>query len=251
MDTALGKGLGLLEALARAEGPVRLSHLADQVNLQKSSVHRVVRMLVDAGYVTQDPDTGFYSASLKVFELGAAVVSSLPIKIAAAPILQQLHRDTGETVSLSVLSGDDVVYLDKLVSPRPIGFTTRVGSRVPAPLTVAGRAMLAHLDDPRAVVERVASRRSPGIDVDAAIADIERSRHDGYLTGRGRTERGIIGIATAIAYSPRSGRGEAEWGLAGLTVSAPVQRLDESRQDEIVQALLVAATALSQTAGGG
>ena len=75
------------------------------------------------------------------------------------------------------------------------------------------------------------------------MADIERSRRDGYLTGRGRTERGIIGIAAAVPGRP----GAAP--AAGLTVSAPVQRLDNDRQAQIVQALLVATTALGQAVG--
>ncbi len=248
MDTALGKGLALLEALARADGSVRLSHLADQVGLQKSSVHRVLRMLIESGYVTQDPDTGYYAASLKVFELGAAVVASLPIKVAATNILQQLHLETGETVSLSVLDGDHVVYLDKLVSPRPIGFTTRVGSRVPAAVTAAGRAMLAHVEDPRSAIERLsAAREAAGIeplDADAALADIEHARTHGYLIGRGRRERGIVGIAAAVP-------GPADGLLAGLTVSAPAQRLDDQRQESIVQALLVAVAQLGQALGRG
>src|SRR3954464_1620252 len=106
METALGKGLRVLEMLSTAGGPARLSHLAAELDLQKSSVHRVLRMLVEAGYVTQDPDTDLYRATLKVWELGSAVVNALPIKQAATTVLHELHRRTGETVSLSILDGD-------------------------------------------------------------------------------------------------------------------------------------------------
>jgi DNA-binding IclR family transcriptional regulator len=245
MDTALGKGLAVLEALASAAGPVRLSRLATDLDLQKSSVHRILQTLVDAGWVVQDRDTGLYSASLKVWELGAEVVDALPIKRAAATILQDLHRTTAETVSLTVLDGDDVVYLDKIVAPRPMGFTTHVGSRIPAPLTVAGRAMLAFEPDPRAAIERVIARvGDERLDVDAAMADIERARDDGYLIGRGRRERGIVGIASAVPG--RDGRA-----AAGLTVSAPVQRIADEQRGGIVEALLVAASQLGEALGRG
>ena len=245
VDTALGKGLRALEVLASAGGPVRLSQLADQLGMQKSSVHRMLRTLVDTGFASQDPVTGLYAATLKVWELGAAVVGALPIKQAATTILQELHRATSETVSLTVLDGDDVLYLDKIVAARPMGFTTRIGSRVPAPLTVSGRAMLAYEDDARAIIERVAARRgAETLDVDQVLADIERSRHDGYIAGHGRAERGIVGIAAAVP-------GPDGRAAAGLTVSAPVRRLDDERQAQIVEALLVAAAGLGEAIGRG
>jgi DNA-binding IclR family transcriptional regulator len=243
VDTALGKGLRVLELLARSSGPLRLSQIAGDLGLQKSSTHRVLHQLIESGYVAQDEERGFYSSTLKVWELGSALVSSLPIKQAATSVLQGLHRATSETVSLTIRDGDDVLYLDKILAPRPIGFTTRVGSRIPAPLTASGRAMLAFEPDAAEVVARVAARLEPGtLDVDRALDDIRRARDEGYLVGRGRVERGVVGIATAV---PGPGAGAA----AGLTVSAPVQRLDDRRQAAIIEALLVAAAGLGEAIG--
>lgn len=242
IDTALGKGLRVLEALARADGPVRISHLAADLQMQKSSLHRVLQTLAELGFVSQDPDTTQYAATLKLWELGSTVAGAVPVKLAAATILPELHHTTGETVSLSVRDGDDVLYLEKITSPRPMGFTTRVGSRVPAPMTAAGRVMLAYAPDDEAVavIERVAARVGDGVlDVDRARADLRKARRDGYLVGRGRTDRGIVGIATAV----RRSTGEP---VAGVTVSTPAQRLDRDRQDAIVEALLVAAARIGE-----
>src|SRR5690606_35867403 len=188
-ESALGKGLRVLEQLARAGGAVRLSNLAADLGLQKSAVHRILQTLVEAGWATQEPDTGLYRASLKTWELGTVIVGSLPVKQAATPVLHELHRTTGETVSLTVLDGDDVLYLEKLLAPRPIGFTTRVGSRVPAPLTVGGRALLAYEPDFEAVVDRLLAERGEDLfDRKRALADIRKARKDGYVVGRGRSE---------------------------------------------------------------
>ena len=247
MDSALGKGLRVLEALVLADGPSRISHLATKLEMQKSSLHRVLQTLIEFGFVAQDAETSLYAPTLKVWELGSAVVSRLPVKQAAAPILQELHELTGETVSLSVRDGDDVLYLDKILSPRPLGFTTRVGSRVPAPMTAAGRAMLAHEPDAeaRALVERVAGRVEGGrVDVEQVLAELGKARRQGYVVGRGRVDRGIVGVATAVL----GGRGAA---LAGLTVSTPSQRFDRARQKEIVEALRGAASRLGEAIGSG
>lgn len=242
-ESALGKGLRVLEALARAGGPVRLSALASQLDLQKSAVHRILQMLTDAGFAAQDVDTGLYRATLKVWELGTGVAAALPVKQAAITVLQELHRRTAETVSLTVLDGDDVVYLDKLLAPRPMGFTTRVGTRVPAPLTVGGRALLAYEPDAEAVIDRVlAARGGEAFDRDKALADIAGARADGYVVGHGRSERGIVGIATAVP-------GDDGRAVAGLTVSAPRQRMDADRQRDVVEALLEAAARLGEAVG--
>ena len=242
-ESALGKGLRLLEQLAGAGGAVRLSNLAADLGLQKSAVHRILQTLVEAGWATQEPDTGLYRASLKTWELGTVIVGSLPVKQAATPVLHELHRTTGETVSLTVLDGDDVLYLEKLLAPRPIGFTTRVGSRVPAPLTVGGRALLAYEPDFEAVVDRLLAERGEDLfDRKRALADIRKARKDGYVVGRGRSERGIVGIATAVP-------GDDGRAVAGLTVSAPVSRTDAARQADIVEALLDAAARLGEAVG--
>ena len=243
MDTALGKGLRVLETMARVGQPVRLSDLAAELGLQKSSAHRVLQALVAAGFAAREEGGDRYVSTLKVWELGMAVVHATPVKQAAMPVLQELHRRTGETVSLTVLDGDDVLYLEKILAERPIGFTTRVGSRVPAPLTVAGRAMLAYEDDAEGVVTRVAARRGgERIDVARVLAEIRRARDTGYVIGRGRPERGITGIGAAVPGA----RGRA---AAGLTVSAPTARTDPSRQRDLVESILLATSALGEAIG--
>jgi DNA-binding IclR family transcriptional regulator len=245
VDTALGKGLRVLELLSRADGPLRLSSISTELELQKSSTHRVLRMLCDEGYVAQDADSGLYATTLKVWELGSAVVARIPIKQAATTVLQDLHRTTSETVSLTIRDGDDVLYLDKIAAPRPIGYTTRVGSRVPAPLTVSGQAMLAYEPDARAVVERVAARiGGDGLDVERVLGAVRRAKERGYAIGRGRVARGIVGVAAAVP-------GPSDGAAAGLTVSAPSQRLDAEGRQALIDALLVATARLGEAIGAG
>ncbi len=243
LDTALGKGLRVLEALSQAQSPVRLSTLAADLALQKSAVHRVLQTLLEAGFVHQDQESGLYGATLKLWQLGVGVMNALPVKQAATNVLQALHRQTGETVSLSILDGDHVLYLEKIIAPRPMGFTTKVGSRVPAPYTVAGRAMLAYEDDPRPILKRYLGGRKAEADaMDKALADIRQARDEGYLVGEGRVERGIVGMAAAVPGA--DGRG-----YAGLTVSAPRHRLTAARQRDFIDALLTATAQLSEALG--
>jgi DNA-binding IclR family transcriptional regulator len=241
VDSAVAKSFRLLEAIARAKGPSRLSDLAGALDMQKSTVHRVLAELIALGYVEQDA-TGLYRPTLRSWEIGTAVVADLPIKQVAATALQQLHRRTGETVSLTVRSGDDVLYLDKIISPRPIRFTTRVGSRLPLPLTASGLALLAQAGDGPDVVRRFGAR--PGVagvfDVERALRELSRAGRRGYATSSARP--GVISIAAAVSDRDDSA-------VAALSVSAPTDRLPGDKRDEIVESVLSTATNLAESLG--
>lgn len=229
-DGAVPKALKVLEFLARAGKPLRLSAIAVALDLQKSTVHRILSALATSGWVEQQPDTACYVVTLKLWELGTGVLHEHPIKRAAAGFLQELHRATGETVSLTVLSGDDVLYLDKLLSPRSVKFSTRVGSRVPAALTAGGQAMLAFLPDAQARVKRTAARlkRARRFDIEAVLDELQAVRARGYSVSR--AVEGVIGIGAPLM----NGDGAP---VAALSVSAPKDRLSASKQKLMIERL--------------
>jgi DNA-binding IclR family transcriptional regulator len=242
VQSATAKSFHLLEAIARGKGPSRLSAVAADLGLSKSTVHRLLAELIDLGYVEQVPATGLYRPTLRTWELGTAVVADLPIKQVASTALQSLHQRTGETVSLTVRSGDDIVYLDKIISPRPIRFTTRVGSRVCAPLTASGKAMLALAHDGPEVVERVAARADivPPLDVERVLKELVEARRRGYALSRSRP--GVVAVAAAVVDRD-------DEPAAALSVSAPTERTGRAQRADIVEAVLMTATTLAESLG--
>lgn len=242
MGGAVAKSFLVLEAVSTAPGPVRLSTLADDLALQKSTVHRVLAELVDLGYVGQDKTTGLYRPTLRTWELGTAVIADLPIKQAAASTLQDLHRQTGETVSLVVRADDDALYLDKIISPRPARFSTRVGNRVPLPLTVGGLALLAAGDDGDDVVRRVAERtdlQSP-LDVDATIRSLATIRRRGHAVSSARHR--VTGVAAAVLD-------RNQMPVAALVVSAPTDRMSSEQRSAAIDMVVAAAMRLGESVG--
>ena len=83
MDSAIAKAFGLLEALSRAKGPSRLSGLAAELGMQKSTVHRELAELIDLGYAAQDPATGLYRPTLRTWEIATEsiddCIESIPV----------------------------------------------------------------------------------------------------------------------------------------------------------------------------
>lgn len=233
MDRAVGRSFQLLEALVRARGGARLSDLAAETGLQKSTAHRILGTLCALGYAEQDGTR--YRPSLKVWELGAEVVAELPIRRAATGFLQSLHRATGETVNLTMMSGDDVIYLEKITAPRPVRFLARVGSRIPAVLTASGKAMLATRPDAAEIVARAAARRP--LDIPAVMAELAEARRRGYALSGYSPGVTSIGAAVVIGGAPSQ---------SGLSVSAPSDRLAGPRRDAVIEALLEACSRMAE-----
>lgn len=230
MDQAVGRAVGVLETLVRAGAPMRLTRIAEAAGLQKSTAHRLLKTWIELGYVDQEPESGRYRATLRLWELGSAVLVEHPLKRAAAGFLHALQRETGETVSLLIADGDDVLYLDKLFSPRSMGFSTRPGSRVSASLTAGGKAILA--TDPDAA-ERLRGS-------EALLAELAGIRERGY--SRSVAQAGAVSFGCALPS-----RGGPAW--AAISVSMPRERLDDPAEARIVQALLSTCAKLAESLG--
>ena len=148
MNNTLVKGIGLLEVLARADRAMGVTELATSLGIGKSNAHRLLQALVELGYVRREGTEGTYAATIRLWELGSAVLGKLDLNRAAQPWMEWLLDRTRETVHLSVLDGDEVVYVHKLDSPEPIRAYTSIGGRAPAHCVATGKAMLAWAGEP-------------------------------------------------------------------------------------------------------
>ena len=242
VEGAVARALSVLEFLALAGEPVRLSTIALGLSMQKSTVHRILASLASCGYVEQVRETSCYTATLKLWELGASILHQHPVKRASAGFLQELHRSTGETVSLTILSGDDVLYLEKMLSPRAIRFNTHVGSRVPAALTAGGKAMLAHLPDARARLKRTASRiKGPArFNIDVVMRELEEVRSRGYAISS--YSPGVTSVGAPLLS--RSGNPEA-----AISVSAPTDRVSTQKRKAIIEGVLNTCANIAERVG--
>jgi DNA-binding IclR family transcriptional regulator len=172
---ATEKTLSVLDALDGARS--RLADIAERAELPKSTVHRILRRLVERGYARAQGD-GVYVLGPRVLTMAGAMLGRLDVTALAGPVLRALHADVGHTVHFAMLSDDEAVYLEKLVDPGlPYQFASRVGGRIPLHCTAIGKALLAEMETPpemdgelRAELERVRERRF-------AIDDEENERN--------------------------------------------------------------------------
>lgn len=135
----LTKAFDLLRAFNSRERVMTLSELARASGLPKSTVHRLIPRLIDLGAI--EPHRAGYRIGLGLLELGSTTPAG-SMRDRAMPNLVALHRATGLTVHLGVLRQFDVVFLENL-SRLGTPSLARVGSRLPANCTAAGKALLA------------------------------------------------------------------------------------------------------------
>jgi IclR family KDG regulon transcriptional repressor len=140
------KLLAVLEDLC-INGRQGVSELSSHLKLGKSSIHRFLSVLAEAGYVSQNPDNKRYFATLKVFELGAMVRGRRRLIAIARPYMEKLGTQHHETINLGYFDGDEVVYVDQVESAETLRMDLGIGRRVPAYCTALGKVFLASLSE--------------------------------------------------------------------------------------------------------
>lgn len=242
MNNTLIKGLKLLELLARSQAPMGVTELAQELALPKSNVHRLLQALIDLGYARQIADTRRYCASIRLWELGSAVLAHLDLKRVAQPCMSRLQVQTHEAVHLSVLDGDEVVYVHKIESDEPVRAYSEIGGRAPAHCVATGKALLAWQGD-QALNSRSArlTRHSPRTVVDPAafLREMNRIRQQGYALNRGEWREAVGGVAAPI----RSGLGQV---IAAIGISGPLPRLGLTRVRALAPLVVAAAQEVSE-----
>ena len=142
---ALARGLSVLSAFGQPTKTLSLTEIASASGLGKSTAFRLVYTLEETGYLAREPDSKLYRLGIKALELGLAALSNLELRRTARPILEELSQACDETVSLSLLDGLEVVYIDRVRNRSIVGVVLELGSRIPAHCASMGKVMLADL----------------------------------------------------------------------------------------------------------
>jgi DNA-binding IclR family transcriptional regulator len=245
VSVTVEKALQLIEALSRSPGPVGVSQLGRDLQLNKSTVYRLVDTLCRNGYARQDPDSGRYALTTKLWELGIGVVSGLGLRQTARPVLEREAAETGESTMIGVLQDLQALILDKVDSSRPLQISSPLGSRVPLHCSSIGRVLLAFQPEPviAAVAETFQPRTPSGLQTAAALLeDLERVRREGCCRSVDEWEIGIAGVAAPI-------RDQSGTVAASFCITGPTSRLGPERLPDLQARCIAAAAAVSEHMG--
>lgn len=237
----LTRALDVLECLEKAEGALGVTELARRVGLPSATIHRLIRALLERGYVLQLPDRR-YDLGTRLATLGARATSAVARR--AGPILSELAASIGESANLAMFNAGSAEYVAQAPGPHSMRMFTEVGRKVPLFCTGVGKAMLAAL--PASEAERIAlqepfARRTPTTLTSPAalLDDVERVRHAGYAIDEGEMEEGVRCVAVAF-HAPL---------LHAVSVSGPTSRMTDQVVEHTAQRLAAAAEQLAHTLG--
>ncbi len=144
---SLTRGLSLLEALARAEGGLTLTDLAQRVQLAPSTAHRLLSTLEKMGYVYQSGELGRWYVGLQAFTVGTSFLANRDFIAQSHPYMRRLMEQSGETANLGILDGTDAVFIDQVQCRETMRTIVKLGSRVPLHASGVGKAIFAAMPD--------------------------------------------------------------------------------------------------------
>ena len=215
---AVWRALDILEFLGN-HGEASFKEIYPRLHIPKSSVYQILETLQARGYVRKVGDSPKLFLGFKLVALGTQTVSRLDIRVEAMPFLNELNAKTKMTCHLSILDGNEGVYLIKVESSHLIRMNSYEGKRLPLHSTATGKALLAWLDEKRKeeIVRKIKLTRLTGKTITKG-ADLKRHleavRKRGWAYDDRENEAHIRGIAAPILNI----RGEviAAISLAGL-----------------------------------
>jgi IclR family transcriptional regulator, acetate operon repressor len=144
---SLTRGLSLLEALARAEGGLTLTDLAQRVQLAPSTAHRLLATLEKMGYVYQGGELGRWYIGLQAFTVGTSFLANRDFVAQSHPYMRRLMEQSGETANLGIIDGTEAVFIDQVQCREMMRTIVKLGSRVPLHASGVGKAIFAALPD--------------------------------------------------------------------------------------------------------
>ena len=234
----------LMDVLASREDAISLKEISERTGLHPSTTHRILNDLATGRFVDR-PQPGSYRLGMRLLELGNLVKGRMSVREAALRPMQELHKLTQQTVNLSLRQGDEIVYIERSFSERSgMQVVRAIGGRAPLHLTSVGKLFLAADDVPR--VRAYAARTGlPGHTKNSLtqIALLERElarvRQSAIARDNEELELGVRCMAAGI-YDDQNRL------VAGLSISAPADRLDEAWLSKLQATVKEISSALGQ-----
>jgi DNA-binding IclR family transcriptional regulator len=227
--SSVRRALSIIEILANARNGLGVSGLSRRIHAPKSTTHTILLTLQRGGFLQCDDRTGRYALGSKFYMLGNRILAATEPREVARPFLIELVENTGLTAQMSILDGDQLVYVEKIDSPGLVKMNTWVGRRIDAHCTASGKALLAHLAADRIndlFRSRTLSQRTRrSIDSKEALKrELLKIRTRGYAVDDEECSIGVRCIASPIF--DREGKPVASIGVAGTTAQVTRQKLE-------------------------
>ncbi|MGO4338765.1 IclR family transcriptional regulator C-terminal domain-containing protein [Labrys sp. KB_33_2] len=221
----LAKGLAVIETFTAERPRQSIAEVSAASGLDRATARRCLLTLAYQGYA--DYDGKFFTLTPRILRLGTACLATMPLPQIVQPMLDRLSEEIGESSSVSILDGSEIVYVARAAQRKVMSVVLMPGSRLPAYCTSMGRVLLAGLpeSEARAILgtDTLPARTSRTLtDPEAVVAELVRVRAQGYAAIDQEVEEGLRSVAVPLLNV----RGRVIAALnTGLPASGPVADL--------------------------
>lgn len=242
---ATGKAFSVLEAVSANPEPTSMSDIIRITGMTKPTAHRIVNLLMEMGFLERDAfATGFIEGASLVTLAHRTIAAAAP-RFLRHSILAGLSEEVGETCNYGILSGGEIIYLDRVEAKWPLGLRFDAGSRVPAHCTAIGKLLLSRLQEEHlsTLLETIPRSRYTDntlIDADDLREALGRIRKDGIGTDDQEFMHGVVCVAVPVVTA-------AGHCLGGIAISAPEARMTMKEALSFVPQMKNTATRIAAT----
>jgi DNA-binding IclR family transcriptional regulator len=224
---------------------LRLTEVADYLGVASSTAHRLLAMLQYRGFVRQERRSKAYLPGTALTGVAFSILQRFDVRQTLHPFLEELNKETTETVHIGVLDGATVRFIDAIESPRAVRVASRLGQSMPAHCTSSGKAMLAELSTEQ-LHQLYPNEELPGLTVRSIRSrtllekEMVAIRKRGYATSSEESEEGVSSISVAFPLERSTLR-------LAFNTAVPVgrlQRADVKRIGELLRSTVDRASQL-------
>ena len=252
MVNSVDKALRVLRVFDGSRRRLGLSQIAEAAGLDLSAAQRFTYTLLRLGYLRKEVGSRLYALGPRVLEFGLRYLQSSELVARAMPYLLHLHQSCGETTNLTLLDGEDIVFISRFLSRNVFNVDVMIGTRLPAFCTAPGLAMLAQLDPGEAeVILRRSDRRAftahTVTDLRKLMARLATIRDDGFAIAEQQVFLGDISVAAAVVDA--DGKPEGAINLASSTARWTPAKVRQTYAPMVVAAAAAASSKRGIAAG--
>lgn len=243
MLKTLDQALKILVSFTKEKPEWGARELAKELDLNHTNVYRILSTFEKNQFLVKDPITKKYSLGLPIWELGLIMYDNLSVPQLIRPIMQKLMDQSGESIFLTGLAGDEGLTLDVMEPDNVVKYSVSVGSRAPLYVGASYRSILAFLPDER--IQKVISGHLQAYtpttitDPDELMVELKTIRDQGWARSDGEYTKDVIALAVPL-FLPD---GKV---IASLTVSGPTYRMSEEKIEYCLELLQQAKSEITE-----
>jgi IclR family KDG regulon transcriptional repressor len=244
---SVDRALHILDLFDETKTELKITEISRRLDLNKSTVHSLLKTLQKHNYIEQDMESGKYKLGLKLFERGNLIIHSLDVRAIAKPHLLELSTNTGDTLHLVILDSKEGLYIDKVEGTSANVVYSRIGRRIPIHCSAVGKALVAFKQELaiKKLLEGYVYKKQTDKTIrneKEFLKELSTVRVLGYAIDYEENEPGICCVAVPV----RNHLGEV---IAAISLSMPTPKMTQQQLSLTVPRLLEVSDKISKQFG--